>query len=189
MTLARFAGIVVSSSIGLALLAPVQAADAKPCDPTKSAKGAKGTSPAAQACNQDAVKKDVPAVITNEYLERLFGPAEPSKKEPGQQAGGEDPSDALKAMQDEKEKAQEQQALAADRDKKIADAEARVKALERQVLEFKNPLLPRPQLSKEEAEAQKGMNEAERVTRTQKQLEAARQELQKLQSGSSRSGT
>jgi len=33
------------------------------------------------------------------------------------------------------------------------------------------------------------MNEAERVARTQKELEAARQELQKLQSGSSRSGT
>jgi len=45
-------------------------------------------------------------------------------------------------MEQEKEKAQEQQALAAERDKKITDAQARVKELERQVLEYKNPLFP-----------------------------------------------
>jgi len=46
-----------------------------------------------------------------------------------------------------------------------------VKELERQVLEYKNRSFP-PRLSKDEAEAQKGMNEAERVARTQKELEA-----------------
>lgn len=188
MRLGRFGRWLSSGSMGLVLLASAHAAETKPgCDTSKGAKG----SAAQQACNPEAVKKDVPAVITNEYLERLFGPAEPPKKETtSQAAGGEAPSDPLKAMAEEQDHAREQQTLAADRDKKIVDAQARVKELERQVLEQKNPLLPRPKISKDEAEAQKGMNNQERVTRTQEQLEQARKDLEKLQNGTSaRSGT
>jgi hypothetical protein len=147
---------------------------------------------------------DEPAVITNEVLERMFGPGDPSapkpEGEPHEDAAhehGEVPApppvlpDPLQAMEQKKsDEARRQQAIA-DTQREIDAAEATVRDLEKRLLEQRNPYLPRPALSKEESEAQAGLNGAERVARTQEQLDLARKELEraKAQLDRLRSGT
>ena len=118
-------------------------------------------------------------VYTNADLERLFGPPGPA---PAEEAGskqetGAERADPLKLIEEEKQQASDRQAKIAAAEKAVADAEANVRDLEKRILAVRNPLLPRPKLSEEEEEAQKGMDGAERVKRSQEQLEQARKEV------------
>jgi len=153
--------------------------------------GARGAEDPAKDKKQAAAKSgDLPAVITNDVLDRMFGTVE--KKEEAvapEQAAAAAPSaakpgappDPLKAMEEEQRRAAERQVKIAEAQKNLADAEARVRDLEQRRLAYRNPLLPRPKLSDEEANAQQGMDQAERVARTEQELAEARQEVQRAQ--------
>jgi len=182
--------------LAAALLAmPAAAGDEKaaPAPPAKqkqkqTQKNEGPAKPAACAPSQ----AEEPVVITNEDLERMFGPGETPEArpeaEPDDRAAhdhGEEPSppqappNPLQAMeQDKADEARRQQAIA-DAQRDVDAAEAAVRDLEKRLLEQRNPYLPRPELSKEEAAAQQGMNGAERVARTQEQLDLVRKELER----------
>ena len=114
---------------------------------------------------------------TNEDLERMFGRSRSSRKAEAGSATSGLPAGTKKDEEGlENEKAQVPTRQEAEQ--QLAAAEARVKDLERRILAVRNPLLPRPQLSTEEAEASKGLDNVQRLKLTQEALEAARKELQ-----------
>ena len=168
---------------GLAIVALVLAGTEVPSivagTDSKAASNAKKKPEAAKQA--PAPPTEVPGVITNETLLRLFGPPEPSsapETSAEQEAPKEAPADPLKLMEEEKQKAAEHQAKLAEAEKRVADAQADVQNLEKRLLEQRNPLLPRPQISKEEAAAEKELNGTQRVDRTQQQIEEARKKLE-----------
>jgi hypothetical protein len=87
------------------------------------------------------------------------------------------PADPLKWLQD-------QQARKADYDRRLGEAASAVEGAQRDVadwkrivLEIKNPYLPRPQLSAEDAEATKPMTNAERLKWAEGRLSEAQSRL------------
>ncbi len=138
---------------------------------------------------QSKVKSgDLPAVITNDVLNRMFGTVDAEEDTKTEvQAGTATSSaaqpdvkwDPLKAMEEGRQRAADRQAQIAEAEKKVADAEATVRDLEKRVLAYRNPLLPRPEVSSEEADAQAGMNGGQRVGRAEQQLAEARSEAER----------
>ena len=166
------AALIVLGSVALVT------ATAAPEDPARS-KRQKPT---------EAKSGDMPAVITNEVLDRMFGKVEAEEDTKAQeQTGKATPSaaqpdakwDPLKAMEAEKQRAADRHAQIAEAEKKVAEAESQLRELEKRLLAYRNPLLPRPEVSKEESAAQAGMNQVERVGRTEQQLAEARQQVER----------
>jgi hypothetical protein len=157
-----------------------------PKDKKQQEKKAGAQATTAQSAPASKPAEETPTMITNEVLERMYGKSEPAPpKEDGAEKSGEPAKelDPLQAMEQEKELAAKRQADMAVAQQKLADAQARVTELEKRVLEYKNPYLPRPQLTPEEAAKQQGLNQAERVTATQKELEEARKAVAQAQAG------
>lgn len=183
---ARAAALALTVLVATAALA----ADDPAAKPTKE----KAPEPAPQAD---------PGVITNETLEKLFGasdaPMKPvaeasdpaAKDRAARKASGTKALDPLQAMEEEKAAAARRQLAVADAEHDVAAAQANLQNLEKRILEQRNPYLPRPKLSKEEAAAEQSLDNAERVQRTQEQIELARKEVEraKAQLERARSGS
>jgi hypothetical protein len=134
---------------------------------------------------------DGPMVITNDVLEKMFGPSDVKPPRPetaaegdarpteGSKGEGEKPLDPVQAMEEEKKTAAERQAKIAAAEKAVADAEENLKQLESRLLATKNPYLPRPPMTPEEAKEVEGMDNAQRVDLNQKQIEDARAAVEK----------
>jgi hypothetical protein len=126
---------------------------------------------------------DAPLVFTNDDLERMFGPSEPAAPpaavapvEAGSKPAADDP---LKRMEADKAAAGDRAAGVAEAEKKLAAAQANLDGLEKQLLATRNPYLPRPKLSEEDARKLEGKSGPERVELTEEQIEAARREVDK----------
>jgi len=142
------------------------------------------------AAPQRKVKLQDGMVITNDLLNRIVGPAPEAPSEVGSASADTGapatpdrpavaPADPMRALID-------QQAAAATRQRRIAEAESDLEAaktrlanLEVQLLAARNPFSKRPQLSDEEKEERRtsGETAAQRYERTQEQVEAARAEV------------
>lgn len=131
-------------------------------------------------------KEEPPKLYTNADLERLFGPPPPAPQDKKPPAAGtekkkEEPDssapDALTRLQEDqgRERTRELQAVRAQHE--VQQAEAEVKRLEQRKLRIENPLLPPPELTPEEQAQWKGLDNAQRLKLTEKQLEDARQAL------------
>lgn len=115
--------------------------------------------------------------FTNDDLERMFGASKaPEKSVPEATAAreGAPSGDPLQALQNEQDKLASQQSQIAAAQARVAEAEARVKVLEQRSAQIANPLLPRPQLSPEEAEAWKGMSGVQRLAQNQAEIDEAK---------------
>jgi hypothetical protein len=136
-----------------------------------------------------ATKDDQVHVYTNDDLDRL--PPDPTarRSEAGPPAGkdvagaaskakGVVPYDALGRLQDEQAKAAGLATQIADAERKVTAAEGRVQDLEKKALAIKNPFLPRPEVSPEQAEAWRRMNNVERLKATEDELAAARKAVE-----------
>jgi len=75
------------------------------------------------------------------------------------------------------EPAAETRASVEDAEQRVAAASAQVAELEKRLLAIRNPLLPRPQLPPEEAQAWEGLDGIQRAGRVEGQLASAREEL------------
>lgn len=137
-----------------------------------------------------ATSADDELVITNETLEKLFGPSDPQpppteRSTPeGQPAAGSGEArpalmDPLAAMAQEKEDALKRQEAQAAAQKDVTTAEANVRELEQRLLAQQNPFLPRPKLTPEEQAKEQALDGAERARRTQEQLDLAKKELER----------
>jgi len=133
-----------------------------------------------------------PVTITNDDLERMFGPSEVKPPSSGTTAEGNPTGvakgpkpgdtgyDPLKAMDDEDKQAAEQQQKITTATTALAAAEANLKNLEARLLATKNPYLPRPQLSEAEAKQREGMDNVARVDLNEKEIQDARAEIERL---------
>lgn len=156
--------------------APAKAAPAKPAP----AKPAEAKKPALDS-------GDGPVTITNEDLERMFGPPEETPAAAVTPAAGGEAAkkpdateDPLKAMADEKQHAAERQERIATAQRALTDAEANLKNLEARQLATKNPYLPRPKMTEDEAKQQEGLDGAQRVEQNTKLIEDARAQVERL---------
>jgi len=179
----RLAGAL---ALALALIVPAafaeepqQAPPKKDAKPKTAAASKPVAKPAPVAPAADS------ATITNEDLERMFGPPDPApappvEAQPGAASTKESEAyDPLKIMNEQDKKAAEKQTRIAAAEKAVTDAEANLKNLESRMLANKNPYLPRPTLTPEEQKAQEGLDNAQRVEANQKQIEEARAQIEK----------
>ncbi len=162
--------------------------DGLPPLPAPTAVGHDAIAPSPSSPSADG---DGGVVITNETLEKLFGPSEVAPPPgddakpaaPGSDAGAgaskAPPVDPLAAMQQEKEEAQKRQDAQGAAQQDVAKAEASVRELEQRLLAQHNPFLPRPKLTPEEQAKEQPLDGVERVRRTQEQLDLAKKELER----------
>ena len=135
-------------------------------------------------------------VYTNQDLEKMFGEEEESAEAPAPPAEepeaerkpvmevtvepepGEKPAaDPLALMRQEQAMAAERDRAIADAKKTVADARARVTQLEQRILALKNPYLPRPEIPDDEKAGWESMGTRERLEQSEQQLEQARADL------------
>lgn len=136
-------------------------------------------------------------VYTNEDLERLFAgetpetdEAEPSGEVPAQAAtpaqpgSPPQPGEAAPSITDpaawlaaRKAKAEERQRLIAEAQAKVDGLRARIADLEKRNLAARNPYLLRPEVPEEDRKEWDGANGEQRVAATERQLADARREL------------
>jgi hypothetical protein len=136
-----------------------------------------------------------PGVFDNAYLERRFGPvptdtaeaedATGAPAEPPAPVSGEAPAgegwDPLKDLQDEQRKEAQQRERLASAEAKVAAAEQKIADLEQRMLRVRNPLLPRPETPEQDTQEWEGMDNGQRVERTRRELDVAREELRRAQ--------
>ena len=160
-----------------------EAAVAPEANPPAEAPRSQGAAPASAADAAPAQPPTPPTITTS------APGAIPPQPAPDTTAAPETkPVDPLKWLQD-------QQARKADYDRRLGEAASAVEGAQRDVadwkrivLEIKNPYLPRPQLSAEDAEATKPMTNAERLkwaegrlSEAQSRLDAAQKTLDDLE--------
>jgi len=174
--------------VGAVLLGVVSAASGE--EKGSEAAGKKPRKPPLEEKASPSKGAEPVPLYTNEDLERMFGPSTGSgatppssaTAQPGQPAAArpedEKPSDPLKAIEDEQAREADRKLRIAEAERAVAEAEARVKELEKRALALRNPFLPRPELPPEEAEAWKGLNNEERLERTEAALEEAKKALE-----------
>jgi hypothetical protein len=149
---------------------------------------------------REETREAASGVVTNETLERLFGPAPeaataPAKEEtapptPAAESGDappppegvttpaeKTPTDPLELMREKQAKAAEQKRLIAEAEQKVSSARQRVADLEKRRLAIVNPFMARPEIPTDEKEQWDSEGSQERLTTTDRQLEEARQQL------------
>jgi hypothetical protein len=132
-------------------------------------------------------KAELPAVITNETLERFRdsstaspapSPARPAAAKPKATAKPGDPGAAAPGTA----KAEEEMSPA-ERAKRIAEIDAELERLNRRTLALKNPLLRGTvPPTEDEKQAERGMNNIEMLQSTEKRIAELKAEKQELQS-------
>jgi hypothetical protein len=121
------------------------------------------------ASNAAPSPSPVPAAAPAEAAPPPPAPApDPNAKPAGK------PADALQWLQDSQARQADYQRRVKESEANLAIANASVADWERTVLEFKNPLLPRPKLSPEDAQTIAGMDGGERLHWAEGRLEDAR---------------
>lgn len=132
-----------------------------------------------------ATTKPEPIVISNETLERRFGPpdpesARPAPSRPAPPARGKGP-DVATMVEQHKETEKAAKDAKQKREAAIAQARARIADLERRLLALRNPLLARPAAPEKNAEDWQELDTVERVKRFEKELQDARRALAEAQ--------
>ncbi len=169
---------------------------AKPAPPPAAAVVSPALPVAPTSPPRRAVLREVErVVITNEVLEELYGPGSVIPDEPAESAAppsAEALPDPLQQMQAEQARETARLRAVPEAEKAVADAEAKVKELERRALAVENPFLPPPQVPEEERASWDAMDNVQRLEQTQKEiaqaradLEAAREKLRALKAGGS----
>lgn len=115
-------------------------------------------------------------VITNEDLERMFGPssdeaAAAAAPPEGEPSGGETVEGGAK----------EQGSPSVDPAARMTDIQKELQRLQQKERHLKNPFLPPAQESDAERNAEKGMGANQRLQRTREQADRLKDELRKLQ--------
>jgi len=134
--------------------------------------------------------KDLPVVITNEWLESRYGGAEgpvsavsgiatPAGTAAGGDTGaGESVEDPLAEIADEQARERTRNLLIARLDGSIAEAEAKIADLERRILAIRNPFLPRPAVPPDQAAEWDALTPTQRIERTQAEIDDLRRRLE-----------
>jgi hypothetical protein len=170
--------------------------------PVPAEEGTEEKATEAEATEAEATREEAreaaSGVITNETLERLFGPAPeapptPVKEEAAPPApaaesgeaapeGGttpaeRPPTDPLELMRERQAQAAEKRRLIAEAEQKVTAAKQRVADLEKRRLAIVNPFMARPEIPADEKEQWDSEGSQERLATTDGQLEEARQQL------------
>jgi len=162
------------------------AREAPHAQPVAASKPAESPQPAPTAARSSVATVDAPAVAANAAAPAAQPVATPepapADATPPAPAPAPDPSakpadkpaDALQWMQDGEARRADYQRRLKESEADLAVANASVADWERTVLEFKNPFLPRPKLSPEDAQTIAGMDGAGRLHWAEGRLEDAR---------------
>jgi hypothetical protein len=143
-----------------------------------------------------AIKATETTVITNEILERLYGGAADAPDSGVQVVGtrerllAEEQAglESLERFRQRQARERTLESRISEARAEVAAAEAEVERLEKRALAVKNPYLARPVITEEEAEEWNRMDNAQRLRKTEEdirqareRLEAAREELARLE--------
>jgi hypothetical protein len=193
MTVSRWATVLILLAfLGSSGGGPVLAAD-PPATGTGAEKAQKKQKDEKQGPKegQEAGAVEAPHVYTNDDLESLPpSPASPTRGAAvaAARATGE-AQDPLQWMEEGKAQRSALAAKITSAQERVTAAEARVRELEKRQQAIRNPYLPRPQISSEQAKTWSKMGSAERLKSTEDELAAARKaaedakaDLQKLRS-------
>jgi hypothetical protein len=152
---------------------------------------AKKSEEAAEPAEQDA------KVYTNDDLNKLFGEAEAGEQTalPLEEYMGEEQEpvmeikvvepepakesvpDPVNLMEQQQAQVEERSRLAAEAEQAVADARARVTQLEKRLLALRNPFSARPEIPEDEKSEWDSMGTSERVTKSEEELQQAREDL------------
>ena len=139
------------------------------------------TSPPARAIPQYVPPPDA-RTASHAAAAREAAQSEQASAEEARRKSDEQSAAALKWLQDSEAKKAEYQRSLALASQQVTDAEARVADGEKTLLAFRNPYMPRPKLSEDDAAAVEGKGGAERIQMAQDrltELRAARDAAQK----------
>ena len=177
--------------------APARAGENDKSSPPKASEApaeddeASEASPFMQAVSHDAKRKSVP-VYGNDDLERMFGSPAPAPAgkpaaavaagtEPAvDQAAAGEPSALDQVLEAEANRRDLQQQIE-EAKQGVAEARTRVAEAEKRSLATRNPLLPRPEVPPEEAEAWNAADGTARASKADQDLAAAREALAKAE--------
>ncbi len=142
----------------------------------------KATEPAPKKAEKAKAASEAPVVYTNADLLRRFGPPEAGKpaqeeKKEGTAPAAGTPGDPLRTIEEQQARAEDKKLRVAEAEKAVADAEARVKAIQEKEAAISNPYLPPPPLTPEEQEDWKKLGSGEILKRYQAQEKEAQAEL------------
>ncbi len=154
--------------------------------PVAASNSAENPAPTPTAVPSSAATVDAPAVAANTGAPAAKPVATPDTKPPDTTPPAPAPvadpnakpadrsADALRWMQDGEARRADYQRRLKESDADLANANASVADWERTVLEFKNPFLPRPKLSPEDAQTIAGMDGGARLHWAEGRLDDAR---------------
>jgi hypothetical protein len=124
-----------------------------------------------------------PTAFTNEDLTERFGPTEPGRQ-PSPEPPGTPPAMTEEAVGTEPG---EPSLSAEERARRISETESELQRLEKRLLAIRNPLLAGSvPLSEEERAAEQGLDNAERLRRTQARIDELEAKLAELRSAGGR---
>jgi hypothetical protein len=134
-------------------------------------------SPAIKAATKKTGDGETRIVITNEVLERVFGPSNPSPKSP-------EYDELLKDDRKEGSKGQQrgrrlgkQAPPGTNSAERAEQLESEIDRLKKRLLGLRNPYLPRGKASEKERKREEGKNAAERVRMIEEKIDRLEQEL------------
>lgn len=156
----------------------------------RRARESKDVSPAIKAATKkDAADGEGRIVITNEVLERMFGPARATSSGSPQYDGvtvaGDGQASGGQAGRDGSGKGADQSAGSGKSPaERAAEIESEIDRLRKRILGMRNPYLPRGKATEEEREKEKGKDNAERVKMLEEKIDRLEQELLSLRENS-----
>jgi hypothetical protein len=134
-------------------------------------------SPAIKAATKETGDGETRIVITNEVLERVFGPSSPPPNSPEYDELLKDgPKEGSKGQQGGR-RLGKQAPPGTNSAERAAQLESEIDRLKKRLLGLRNPYLPRGKASDKERKQEEGKNAAERVRMIEQKIDRLEQEL------------
>ncbi len=137
---------------------------------------------AQQKEEEEKAEEEEPYIYTNEDLEK-FAVEEKSAEEADEEEeiSYEMVEDMIKKLKEPERIRKWKEAKIKAAEEKVKQAEMRLDYLSRKKASILNPLLPRPEPTEEDAREEAGMDNVNRLERTEKQIEEAEEKLDQLE--------
>jgi hypothetical protein len=161
---------------GRKAIQPGPAARLSIAEAARQARAQREKSRALEAAKKKTSDGETRIVITNDVLEKVFGPSSPSPSSP-------EYGKLLKEGQKQGAKSGEgsgKQADGASAEERAAQIEAEIDRLQKRLIGLRNPYLPRGEATEEEREKEEGKDAVARVRMIEEKIDSLEQELLSL---------
>lgn len=136
----------------------------------------------AQQKSERSTEKEEPYVYTNADLEKYAEEEESTEiQEDLEEVTYEAVDEMIKKIEEPERVRKWKESKLKAAEERVQNAEMRLDYLNKKKASIQNPLLPRPKPTKEDEQEEAGMDNVERLERTEKQIEEAEEDLKKCE--------